>query len=467
MEVALVQCPSWTTESPPYALALLAASLRSHGHSVRCFDLNIELFKFCRENVKKEDCIINGESWCMDSRGDVWYNSDNVFNFVNKYGDFVNRLVDAIVGSPARVIGFSMQSTSKFFSLEIARRVKQKDRNKIIVCGGPLVFRNCYGVDILKDFPFLDIACFDEGEFSFPRVIAELEKNGAISIDPFPGYGYRVRDGKIIDSGRDDLIRDLDAFPFADYSYFSLGDYAKSLLPIATSRGCINQCTFCSESAHWRGYRRRSAANIMQEIEWQKGKYPHVHSFWFNDSTINGDIRMLNELSDCLISQQAGIAWGGQGMIRPEMNKAFLQKLKLSGCNVISYGIESGSNRILRLMRKRYTADLAERVVRETAEAGIRVIFNIIVGFPGETEGDFKETKDFVSRCKKFSEHIELPVYLLLKGSYIYEHLDEFNITPLSESDPDWQAQWSTKDNQNTYALRRKRLEELIAIRDQ
>lgn len=462
MKIALVQCPAWTAESPPYTLALLAAALKKNGHEVICFDLNIELYRFCKERVKANDCVINDESWSMDFRGNVWYEKDNVINFINKYGHYIDKLVDSIINIPARIIGFSVQSTSKFSSLEIARRVKEKDRNKIIVFGGPLCFKNCYGIDILKDFQFLDFVCFGEAEEAFPHLLNIIEKNG--NIESCPGFSFRLKDGTIIDGGDAQPAENLDEIRFADYSSFCLEKYAKKLLPISTSRGCINRCSFCSEGSHWGKYRKRSAQNILDEIKQQLKKYPHIETFWFNDSLINGDINMLNEFCDLLISNNIKIKWGGQAMIRKEMTKDFLRKMKLAGCNVISYGVENANIRILKLMRKAYTPELAEKVMRDTFEVGIDVIFNIIVGFPTETESEFKETKDFVQQCKKYASHVELVTLLLLKGSYLYNNPDEFNIVPKDCSNPDWQLKWQTNDGQNTYDIRKNRLEELATL---
>jgi radical SAM superfamily enzyme YgiQ (UPF0313 family) len=463
MKVALVQCPSWTIESPPYTLALLAAVLKKNGHEVICFDLNIELYRFCKEQVKKHDSIINDESWAMDFRGNVWYEKDNVLNFINKYESFINKFVDSILNNPSQIIGFSVQSTSKFFSLEIARKIKEKDKNKIIIFGGPLCFRSCYGIDILKDFQFLDYVCFGEAEEALPRLLNIIEKNG--HAEHCSGFGCHLKDGTIIDAGDTQLIEVLDKIPFADYYNFCLEKYTKNLLPITTSRGCINRCNFCSESIHWGRYRKRSAQNIFDEIKYQIKHYANIEAFWFNDSLINGDIEMLNELCGLLISNKTRIKWGGQGMIRKEMTREFLRKMKLAGCSVISYGVENGSNKILQLMRKNcYTAELAEKVIRDTFSIGIDVIFNIIVGFPGETENEFKETKEFIRRCKRYASHVELCTLLLLKGSYLYNNLDEFNITSIEDSDSDWQLKWKTRDNQNTYEIRKERLDELIKV---
>ena len=325
-----------------------------------------------------------------------------------------------------------------------------------------MVFQNCYGTDILKYHSSIDAISFTEADHTFPIFLEQLEKSG--QAHPVSGFAVKSPNGQIIAGEEPASVDNLDELPFADYSEFNPQDYTKNLIPISTSRGCINRCTFCSESPHWRRYRRRSAQSILNEMKYQLGIYPHTNEFWFNDSLINGDIKMLEELCNLIVSGDMKIRWGGQGMIRKEMTGELLHKMKKAGCYIISYGVESGSNKILNLMRKGYTVDLAEKVIRDTHGAGISVIFNIITGFPGEDEESFCETKDFVMRCRKYASHIELPVYLLLKGSYIFNHLDEFGIAPINYVE-DWQLKWKTIDNQNTYEIRKKRLEELECMK--
>jgi anaerobic magnesium-protoporphyrin IX monomethyl ester cyclase len=458
MRIALIQCPSWTTESPPYALGILAAILRKSGQDVACFDFNIETFKYCQEITAIQSGGINGESWFMDQRGNIWYEKDKVADFVHKHKEFIGVLINSVLDYQPQVIGFSVQSTSKFFSLALAALLKQKQSNAHIIFGGPLVFRNCYGIDILKDYFFLDAISFAEADDSFPKFLQYREQHGGLAA--IPGFAVRLNSGEILMGENPPVVDNLNFLPYADYSDFSFGKYTKKLIPITTSRGCINRCSFCSESIHWRKYRRRSAQNIVDEMMFQLKRYPHVNQFWFNDSLINGDMQVLDELCDLIINQKLAIKWGGQGMIRKEMTSDFLLKMKRAGCYVISYGVESGSNKILGLMRKGYTAKLAQKVIRDTYDAGIGVVFNIMTGFPGEDETSFNETKGFILRCRKYASHIELPVYLLLKGSYIFDNLEEFNIAPINYNE-DWQLKWKTKDNINTYEARQNRWFEL------
>ena len=461
MRIALVQCPSWTVESPPYALGVLAAVLRKAGYETKSFDFNIKAYRYCGSLGPNVSGAVTRESWGMDSRGNVWYEKDAVTAFLKSAPGLISDMMDEVAAFEPQVIGFSVQSTSKFFSLAIAEKLKEKRKDIPVIFGGPLVFKNCYGPDILKDYPFLDAISFTESDLTLPGFLDFFHQNG--SMQATPGFAVRLASGEISVGKEPEPVLDLDKLPFGDYSDFPLENYAKKLIPIATSRGCINRCSFCSESPQWRRYRRRSAENIAEEMALQLARYPNVSDFWFNDSLINGDMVMLDRLCDLIISRGMKIRWGGQGLICEEMDVSFLRKMKAAGCYRISYGLESGSDAILKLMRKGYTVSLAERVIRDTYDIGIDTIFNIIVGFPGEDEARFQETKEFVRRCRRYASHIEMPLYLLLKGSYVFNHLDEFNIHPINFEE-DWQLCWRTKDNTSTYPIRAKRLTELRAL---
>ncbi|MGD0336271.1 MAG: radical SAM protein [Candidatus Omnitrophota bacterium] len=395
----------------------------------------------------------------MDHRGNVWYEKEKVLDFIHANEGFISFLADAVISFDPQVIGLSVQSTSKFFALELASCLRKKSRDKVLIFGGPLVFSNCYGSDILNDYPFLDAISLGEAEQAFPMFLSIIDKKR--KLEPCEGFAIRSGTYEVLEGAKSPPIKDLDTIPFADFSDFEITDYTKKLIPIATSRGCINHCSYCNESPQWIKYRRRSPQKIIQEIEFQLSRYPHIDTFWLNDSLINGDMKMLGDLCDLLIARKLAIRWGGQAMVRKEMTKDFLAKMKKAGCYLLSYGVENGSDKILRLMRKPHTAALAKTVIRDTHESGVGAIFNIIVGFPGEDEESFLETKNFILDCRSYVMHIELPTYLLLKGSYVYDNIEEFNIAPLDFKD-DWQLKWKTLDSRNTYEIRKHRVEEIL-----
>ena len=445
MKIALVLCPSWTIESPSYTLGVLSSNLRRNGHRVKCFDFNIDIYRNCKDQKEID-------TWQMDEKGAVWYEEEHILNFMQKHYKYIESLIDGMLSCNPDVIGFTVYSTSRHFSYELAMRIKEKDNKIIIVFGGPQCFRNCEGMDTLKR-PYIDAVCLGEGDIALPKMLSIIAKNKG-AIGRCAGFGIRDKAGNIIDCGDEKLLDDLSMIPYADYSDFDINKYTKRLLPIATSRGCLGRCEFCNESPHWKRYRFRTAENIYNEIRFQLDKYPEIKEFWFNDSLINGNIRMLNELCDLLIKNKLNIRYGGQALTRQEMEGELLKKMKESGCILISYGLESGSNTVLKKMRKNYNIDTAEKVIRDTHRAGIDVIFNIIVGFPGETEKEIEETMYFTERNLDYAKEISIMPLLLLKGSYIYENAENIGIDLNTKQD---QLHWKMLDNSNNYEIRMDR----------
>jgi radical SAM superfamily enzyme YgiQ (UPF0313 family) len=271
-----------------------------------------------------------------------------------------------------------------------------------------------------------------------------IERNN--KIEYLGGIAFRDRD-KVFDCNDIEPIENLNSLPFADYSDFNLDEYTFRELPISTSRGCINRCAFCSESGVWKRFRSRSAENIFEEIRYQLAKYPYIRSFFFNDSLINGNIKVLNKLCELLIKERVRILWGGQGMIREEMTKEFIAKMRKAGFSHVSYGLESASPRILKMMGKRFTPQLAEEVIRNTKRAGVHTYVNIIIGFPGETEEDRIMTADFLRRNKRFIDEIFFHPLVVSRGSHLYQNRDTFGIDFENEFNPNT---WYSTKEENT-----------------
>jgi len=446
MQITLIQPPAWLTESPPYNIALLKAILKERGHDAICLDLNIELYNYFKESF--EDYTWSGEGI------DHWHNEGYTSKFVDKYGHLIDRLVYKILDTKSRALGFTVHNTSFFLSMHLAKRIKEKDENKVIIFGGPQCFKNCEELRMLYNQPWLDGICFGEGDESLADLLGIIDKNNG-RVGPCPGFGLRDAHGNIFDCGIARSIENLDSLPFADFSDFNIEQYSRRLLPISTSRGCIRRCPFCNETTHWGKFRTRSAENIFSEITYQLNKYPHIEEFWFNGSLINGDIEVLNKLCDLIIKSGINIRWSGQATIRKEMERGLLDKLKRSGCTKLGYGVESGSDKVLGLMKKGYSAALAQQVIRDSCQTGINAGVNIIVGFPGETDAEFQETLQFLIRNISYIDCLGINPLFILPHSELDTRLDDWGLEPAE--DLDVAHFWRTKDKNNDFNERIRR----------
>jgi hypothetical protein len=200
-----------------------------------------------------------------------------------------------------------------------------------------------------------------------------------------------------------------------------------------------------------------SAERIHQEIAYHRTtnrKFGHIDFF---DLAFNGDMEKVEEFSRLMVLYPPGDPhfrwqWNANSVITPALTAELLRSMKASGCQRLFFGIESGSERVLRLMHKPYRPEVAVRVIRDAAAAGIKVTCNFMFGFPGETEEDFRETLAFV---EKIAGHVER-VYpsrtycAIEEYSYFHAHPEQFSIrTPVTHH-----LYWETTDGANTYPVR-------------
>ncbi len=423
MQLILIQAPCWSVAGPPYNLALLKAACQERGHKVICLDFNIKFYNYLTEKDKHG---------LYDKPAD-WFNDSFARQIINTHSAFIDECVHETMGINCRVIGFTITGLNRLFAEEIIRRIKLIDKDKIIILGGAHCFKSEIGKVLLHCNPDIDAICYLEGEKVLPHFLETIEKNGRVG--DCPGTAFRNEVNEIVDCPEMPLVEELDSLPFADFSDFNLDSYifnldAKAMkeLPISTSRGCINKCIFCSESNNWKRYRCRSAQNVFDEIVYQLHKYPAISSFSFNDSLLNGNLEMLEELCGLIIKNKINITWGGQATLREGMTKSLIFKMSAAGCIHLIYGLESASPKILKMIGKKFTPELAERVIRDTYEAGIKADVTLIVGFPTETDDDRIITGEFLRRNRDFINEKLIHLLVLARGTYIYENRDYFGI---------------------------------------
>jgi len=144
------------------------------------------------------------------------------------------------------------------------------------------------------------------------------------------------------------------------------------------------------------------------------------------------------------------------------MTDTIFVKMKNSGCAHVTFGIESGSQRVLDYMRKRYKVEDADKVLKSAHAAGIKVTCNFMFGFPGETEEDFENTLDFLKRnaANINTAYPSRTFFTIEPHSYLESHLNEYGIIPNSEHG----QYWVSRDGKNVYPERMRRCEEFSKL---
>lgn len=432
MKIALVIAPNLFKKFPLIGLAYLSSYMKARKFGVELFDLNVEL-KIPYEN--------NEFIWGVDK--------SFIDKFINDNKQEIESIVNKILSTKAEIIGFSIWTTTKNLSLALAKMIKNRDKNRLIVFGGP----ECsFSAQELIKNDFVDIVALGEGEETLHNIAELFKKDKKVDFCK----GTLLKDGKkILDCGFRTEIQDLDLLPFTDYSGFMLEKYyLTGCLPITFYRGCIKRCVFCNCSITWKKYRSRTAENIYSEMKDKIKKYRGLKRFEAVDTAINLNLDMLFKLCDLIIEDNLNIEWGGAAIIHPGMDAKLLNKMAKAGCCDLAYGLESGSQAVLDKMRKAIKISDAERLIRETYQAGIKICLNFIIGFPNETENEFQETMKFIKRNKEFISSISYPSECWIgNNTYLHSHLEEFNVDT-----GELGTMWRTKDGLNTPEIRRERI---------
>jgi anaerobic magnesium-protoporphyrin IX monomethyl ester cyclase len=281
-----------------------------------------------------------------------------------------------------RVIGIYSMLTMKASSLRIAKQLK--GTSDLMIAGGPLPTAS--PDTFLDDF---DLIVIGEGEETVLDLLKSLDKGESpLKID---GICYRdAKNGTLIKTPSRVPRKDIDTYLFPARELFDHDAYKKyfqkhhgySITAIIASRGCPFHCDFCSKPVFGTTFRTRSATNIVDEIE---TIVPYGYDrLWFSDDIFPASRKTAVSICDELIKRGVDLPW--ESLCRADiMNKEIATKMKKAGCYRVFFGLESGNNEVLGLMKKQITVEQARKAVQIVKSAGIKTGAFFILGYPGET----------------------------------------------------------------------------------
>ena len=449
-EILLVIAPPWGVHHPPMSLGYLARYLKDRKIGYKIFDLNMELFKRADTNQKKLWKVENDYIWRNTPPHEMMLRFNGLFDLL------INKIIDFDIP----LIGFSMVDPNQYITCEVIKKIKEKCPQKLIVAGGPI----CATLNERKWLKnntknLIDFIVVGEGEKPLTELI--IQKNTS-TID------VQVKIHGLLDC-RFDNSMELPSLPnplylskiaFPDYDGFDLNAYEAQVVSVMWSRGCISNCAFCKEKSLWERYRTRTIESILKEIRFYQNK--NINEFVVFDSLVNGNPKHLEALCDAIILQNLNIRWSALAIPNKYLTGKLLKKMKRAGCFVLIFGVESGSEKVLKLMRKKYFLPDAIQTIKNTKSVGIKTAVNILIGFPGEYQEDFKKTLNFLHDNYKYIDRIDSVTPLqLVRGTYLFNHYQEFGIRIPKKRENEY---WYTQDGLNTYETRRKRCEQVIDI---
>ncbi len=343
---------------PPIGVALLGTILDQDGHDVRILDLQMDQF------TEKE-----------------------LFEYIESFN------VELVCLS---MLDATMKIVNGIFS-----SVKQKFPSIITVCGG--VHASMYPEQTLQENKDIDYLVHGEAEETMKELVANIQNKK--DLEKINGIYYRNKEERIIFTGYRPLVKDLDQFPIPNRKFFDLKKYIPTpnqykRMPatnMITGRGCTySLCTFCFESTPYvreKGYRRISVKRAIEEIQYLQKEYGIKEIVFWDDEFLMG-ADWVEDFCDEILARKIDIVWSCYGkvnFVKPERMK----KMRLAGCWNIFFGLESGNQELLNLIKKGQTLDMMRNAVKWSHEAGIEVRGSFILGLPGETPEMGKKTVDF------------------------------------------------------------------------
>jgi len=499
-KVMLIFPPDWYPSEPYLSLPTLTAFLRKAGHCVIQKDINLEMYEwfFSQEGLNlllkktlRKHAHFNitkltekAESAKTIVRSQEFYNVDklewamNVFrevtdtislayaparismppietdlNYklfmsseileavedtqVNVYRDVFNHILKpAIEAEKPDVIGISIVLKQQLFSsITFCAMIKEHFPGIHITIGGNTITRLR---DVLPQahnlFSLFDSAIMYEGETAFLQLVNAIGTDRDFSTIP----NLIFKDSTGIHTSKITSTEDMSTLPPPDFDGLSLEKYfvPDKILPYLSTRGCYwGKCEFCDHGeGYTAGYRAKNIIQIIEEIRHLRDKYQAAY-FHFPDESYPP--ALFKKLARKLIEADLQIAWSTHLRFEDSLlDDKVWEDAEKSGCKFLHMGLESGSERVLKLMGKATTTETIQRSLEASSRHGVWNHVMGFFGFPGETFEDTKITVRFLEDNREYVHSIGFGTFDLGKYSPVLINAKKFGVT--YNKNPEW-----------------------------
>ena len=301
-----------------------------------------------------------------------------------------HRIEETLREKKPDVIGFSVVHANRWGAIDIAGIAKRILPDVKIVFGG--IGMTFLWELLLTHFREIDFGVLGEGEFSFLNLVRCIEKEDYGGIDKIKGIAFR-RDGKAVKTDDPETVQDLDKLPMPS-KYFEFQH-------LISSRGCPANCTFCGSPQFW-GHKVRfhSPEYFVEQLErlYHKG----ITFFYVSDDTFTMKRDRVICICRRILERDLKINWFAISRVNA-VDEEMIYWMRKAGCIQISYGVESGSEKIRNLLNKNIKTDDIRKAFALTAGYGILARAYFIYGSPGESRETIQETIDLIHEIKPLS----------------------------------------------------------------
>ncbi len=358
---------------PPLGVAYIAAVLRMYGHESQIIDMEAE-------NLTSSEVISRISEFEPD------------------------------------VVGLSFVTAGYKNFIALSSKIRDELNIKAIISGGPHI--SAQPEDAI---PYSDIGVIGEGEYTTLEILNTLRMKD--NLRQVKGIIFKDKE-QIIKTPPRPPIENIDEIPFPARDLLNMELYGDNKGSIMTSRSCPFNCIFCaSRQIFGRGFRARSAKNVVDEIELLITKY-NVEKLRILDDMFTFDKKRVFEICEIIKERNIKVRWeltNGTRVnsVTPELLKA----MKEAGLYRVYYGIESGSPKVLKALRKGITLDQVRKAIKWTKDAGIEVGGFFMIGNPTETIEDVRMTEKLIQELDL--DYVHISITTPYPGSDLYKWVEK------------------------------------------
>jgi len=429
LRIGLVNMPWVRNHTPSIQLGLLKAGLTRYGHTVDVHYFNLDLSARVgthRYDVFSEiasDRVALLSEWLFTAAAygrlddDTEYLDsvdERLFALLREHEvtmetlrelrgtvlpEWIDELAEQIPWTDYDVVGFTSTFEQNLATLALARKLKELYPHIRIMCGGAN-FDGEMGQEFARRFRFIDYVVSGEGDLIVPVVVAHISADRS----PLGLPGVSGWDGdRFVTGGQAPAVKNMDVVPTPDYSdYFAALDrlgrdralVGKSpVLLYEASRGCWwgekHHCTFCGLNSLGIAFRSKSPDQVIADLTSLTSQH-HVMTVQTVDNIM--DMSYLRSMCGEIAERHWDVDLFFE--IKANMSRDQLRTLRRAGVRSIQPGVESLSSHVLELMRKGSTMLTNVRLLKWSRYYDFKVIWNILAGFPGESDEDYDQQAD-------------------------------------------------------------------------
>jgi len=444
MKAALILCPFFTNgDYPALGIASINGALRDAGHETACFDFcwlayqegqgEFHLIRqFFGVGIVSDEVVFVLEPelglYLLFREDEPSRSSEPGFTLKPGADPEIKRAAgmlylglrqmvpewaERVLDENPDAVFFSTYASNVFISLYLARQIKKRRPDLPVIFGGP-------GVSLpeMQEFTLglgiVDAVVVGEGELTVRELCSDLKRNllSGVSGLAIRGSEGSAESGSVVFEPRA-LVKDLDSLPSISFEGFPLPGLGYSAyksnrpnryltpffegLPVASTRGCVNRCAYCSETAYWSRFRQRKVENVIEQIRGLHERFGETH-FLFSESAFNGNQGWVKEFCEKAGSLPFQPVFSSLLIADRSIDEVLAGMMYQVGFRYGVLGVETFSRTIRERMNKRADEDEIFSSILALTRAGIHVKANLLVGFPGESNEEFETSLRQIER---------------------------------------------------------------------